>query len=176
MREPVVAWRIESDHYTKPIIPGLAVTDRWAVVTPDGYVITDEYTAVGHKFPLTVAAWVKSEIEWVNDPGNDWDFWTASQTMFSTRGPVPRALWLMTRDPRIWSGTARELLKALLPFRDTFEPDWPRGPAALLSTLKSLSADMAAVGLYIDFTNAWQLSIRRSEGDVVEIAELTPER
>ena len=36
LREPVVAWRIDSANYAEPVIPGLPVTDRWAVLTPEG--------------------------------------------------------------------------------------------------------------------------------------------
>ncbi len=45
-RTPVVGWQVENGNYVKPLIPSLPVTDRWAVLTPEGFVMTDEYTSV----------------------------------------------------------------------------------------------------------------------------------
>ena len=68
LREPVVAWKIDSANYTVPVIPGLSVTDRWAVLTPEGYVFTDGYTNAFGEAPLALKDWIKSEIEWLEGP------------------------------------------------------------------------------------------------------------
>ncbi len=129
------------------------------------------------RWPYNTTTWARLAIEPLCRQCHAEGRLTVANTPISEGGhPFPGALWLMMCDIRTWSGTARELLKALLPFRDIFEPDWPRKQATLLSTLTSISPDMETVGIYFHLANAWQLHIRRAEGDVVEIAELTPER
>ena len=70
-KEPVVAWRIDSANYTVPVIPGLSVSDRWAVLTPEGHVFTDQYTDLFGEASLTLKDWIKSEIEWLEGPSED---------------------------------------------------------------------------------------------------------
>ena len=67
MKTPVVAWKIDRGGYAEPIVPGMPVTDRWAVLTPQGYVITDQYTNLFGDDPLQLKDWIKSEIEWLED-------------------------------------------------------------------------------------------------------------
>ena len=91
MRKPVVAWRIDSGDYAVPVIPGLTVTDRWAVLTPEGYVFTDEYTNVFVEAPLALKDWIKSEIEWLEVPSEDglaFEYPTASEKVFEYGGPL----------------------------------------------------------------------------------------
>lgn len=170
MREPVLAWRVYPSGYSEPVIPGNPVSGRWAVLTIDGYVITDELTAVGlGNTPLTLQAWVKAEIAWVTPDANDsLDFLTPSQNLFCTRGPVPNAIWQMMQPICVWSGTFKELLEALLPFKDNHaDPDWPDDVADF--RLKLMSTDMAAVGIRFELIGENQVHLQRSEGDVVEI-------
>ena len=67
MKTPVVAWEIDGGGYARPVIPGAPMTDRWAVLTPTGVVITDEFTSLGYEAPVALKDWIKSEIEWVED-------------------------------------------------------------------------------------------------------------
>ena len=43
----------------------MPVTDRWAVLTPEGVVISDEYSNLFGEVPLSLKDWIKSEIEWL---------------------------------------------------------------------------------------------------------------
>ena len=36
MQKPVIAWKIDGEGAAEPVIPGVPVTDRWAVLTPEG--------------------------------------------------------------------------------------------------------------------------------------------
>ena len=137
--------RLFRTHY-----PRHPVSSRWAVLTRDGYVITDELTAVGlGNTPLTLQAWVKAEIAWVTPDANDsLDFITSISHLFCKRGPVPKAIWQMMQRNCVWSGTFEELFEALLPVEDNqVDPGWPEDAAAF--RLKLISTDMAAVGIRI---------------------------
>ena len=65
LREPVVAWRIDGGDYAEPVRVGNPVTDRWAVLTPEGLVVGDEYSNLLGEAPLSLKDWIKSEIEWL---------------------------------------------------------------------------------------------------------------
>ena len=69
LREPVVAWRINGGDYAEPVRVGNPVTDRWAVLTPEGLVIGDEYSNLLGEAPLSLKDWIKSEIEWLKSDG-----------------------------------------------------------------------------------------------------------
>ena len=71
MKTPVVAWEIDSGGEAKPVIPGPPMGDRWAVLTPTGLVIVDEWTRLDYGPQITLKDWIKSEIEWVEDLGRD---------------------------------------------------------------------------------------------------------
>ena len=64
MKTPVVAWRVDGGNFAAPVIPGVPVTDRWAVLTPDGTVMTDEFTNLFGDRPVALKDWMESEIEW----------------------------------------------------------------------------------------------------------------
>ena len=117
LREPVVAWRIDSGDYTVPVIPGLSVTDRWAVLTPEGYVFTDEYTNAFGEAPLALKDWIKSEIEWLESPSGDvlaFAYPTVCEHVFEYGGPLARAFGLMMAGRRDWTGTARRVARDAL--------------------------------------------------------------
>ena len=65
LKTPVVAWSIDREGYAEPIVPGMPVYDRYAVLTPEGYVITDQYRFGDD--PLQLKDWIKSEIEWLEE-------------------------------------------------------------------------------------------------------------
>jgi hypothetical protein len=65
MKTPVLAWRVDGSNCAAPVIPGIPVIDRWAVLTPCGTVMTDEFTNLLGDPPLALKDWIKSEIEWV---------------------------------------------------------------------------------------------------------------
>ena len=88
LREPVVAWRIDSADYAVPVLPGVSVSDRWAVLTPEGLVFTDQYTDLFGEASLTLKDWIKSEIEWLEAPSED----VAGQKSIVTVRPDTRAI------------------------------------------------------------------------------------
>jgi hypothetical protein len=103
----------------------MPVADRWAVLTPVEFVMTDEYSNLLGQPPLALKDWIKSEIEWLEAETSD--FRTASQEAFANSGPLPRAIWfMMARRRRDWAGTPEEMLVALSRFRDQTDPTgWP---------------------------------------------------
>lgn len=52
MTTPVVAWEIDGRGEAKPVIPGLPMGDRWSVLTPAGFVITNKFTSLGYRAPI----------------------------------------------------------------------------------------------------------------------------
>ena len=59
MKIPLVAWEIDSAGYATPVVPCSPMTDRWAVLTPTGLVIADEYTRLGSGGPIALKDWIK---------------------------------------------------------------------------------------------------------------------
>ena len=59
MKTPLVAWEIDSAGYATPVVPCSPMTERWAVLTPTGVVITDEYTGLGLEGPIALKDWIK---------------------------------------------------------------------------------------------------------------------
>ena len=168
MKIPVVAWEFDSGGDAKPVIPGAPVIDRWAVLTPSGFVISDYCTGLGYEAtPVALKDWIKNEVEWVEDPRSEpYDFWTASQKAFEYSGPLPRAIWFMMAGRRDWAGTPEEMLEALSKFRDhTDTTGWPLGTAAFAAALKELEPILAAAGLLIARTDDGRLLIDRRSGD-----------
>ena len=151
MKTPLVAWEIDRWGSVSPVIRGTPMNDRWAVLTPTGFIITDEFTSVAFEAPLVLKDWIKSEIEWVEDPESaTFDCWTASQKAFEFSGPLPRAIWFMMAGRRDWAGTPEEMLEALSRFRDHSDATgWPSRPAAFAAALKELEPILAGVGLLI---------------------------
>ena len=114
MKTPVVAWEIDSGGYATPVIPCSPMTDRWAVLTPTGFVIIDEYTGLGYKAPIALKDWIKIRDRMGRRSWNATsDFWTASEIAFEYSGPLPRAIWFMMAGRRDWAGTPEEMLEAL---------------------------------------------------------------
>lgn len=65
---------------------------------------------------------------------------------------VARALPLLLRKFREWTGTATELLaelNALVTEQEHADPDWPKAPNTLSGILTELSSDLAQVGIVI---------------------------
>ncbi len=75
LREPVVGWQVKDGGYVEPLIVGMPVTDRWAVLTPEGSVMTDEYTNTFGEAPLSLKDWIKSQ-------SNGWS--TATAVLWSS--------------------------------------------------------------------------------------------
>ena len=167
MKMPVVAWEIDGGGYAKPVIPCSPMSDRWAVLMPTGFVIVDECTRLGYEAPITLKDWIKSEIEWVEDPGSEpYDFWTASEIAFECSGPLPRAIWFMMAGRRDWTGTPEEMLEALSKFRDhSYVTGWPSGSAALAEALEELQSVLASVGLLAARMDDGRLLITRVGDD-----------
>jgi hypothetical protein len=71
-KTPVVAWSVEDDRAV-PIIPGLPLAERWAVLTPNGIVLTDEFTST--LIPtLALKDWIQFEIEFIEIESKDGPF------------------------------------------------------------------------------------------------------
>ena len=143
LKEPVVAWRIDSANYAVPVLPGVSVSDRWAVLTPEGLVVTDQYTDLFGEAPLTLKDWIKSEIEWLEAPSEDvfpFEYPTCAD-VFENGGPLAKAFGLMMAGRRDWTGTLQELHETLSKFHDgTFAEmaGRPEDPQAFAAALKEL--------------------------------------
>jgi hypothetical protein len=165
MQTPVVAWEIDSGGEAKPVIPGPPMGDRWAVLTPTGLVVVDEWARLDCGLQITLKDWIKSEIEWVESAATS-DFWTASQRAFEFSGPLPRAIWFMMAGRRDWKGAPEEMLEALSKFRDhSYATDWPSGSASLAEALEELQLVLASVGLLAARIDDGRLLITRLSDD-----------
>ena len=94
-RTPVVGWQVENGNYVKPLIPSLPVTDRWTVLTPEGFVMPDEYTSVFAGAPLSLKNWIKSEIEYIEGPSGlvlACEFPPECEHVFEYGGPLAKPL------------------------------------------------------------------------------------
>ena len=152
-----------------PVIPGLPVTDRWAVLTPEGYVFTDEYTNVFGEAPLALKDWIKSEIEWLEGPSGDvlaFEYPTACEHVFEYGGPLAKAFGLMMAGRRDWTGTLEELHETLSKFHDGSFAEmagWPEDPQAFAAALKELEPKLAGADLFIGRSDDGRLLIYRRE-------------
>ena len=62
----MIAWQIDLVGFPRPVVDGAIVTDRWAVLLPNGVVICDWYlSCTGVYKPLPLQAWITSEIEYM---------------------------------------------------------------------------------------------------------------
>lgn len=171
IKAPVIAWKI-SDGYAEPIIPGMGIGDRWAVLDPAGLVSMDPESCLFGEWPVPLKSWIRGEIEWFescmpdsSSPATPSS--SISPRLFNFSGPVPRALWFMMSARREWWGTSEELLEALTRFRDDrFVTGWPSSPTDLLQALEGLSTILAFVGLSVALTE---------HNDRLHISRLTSE-
>lgn len=163
LKTPVIAWKVARSGYSVPVIPGLPIADRWAVLTPDGFVIADEYTSLSGLYPLELNNWIKSEIAWVEDRRNAaYDFWTPSQKLIEYSGPLARAVWRMMNTRRNWAGRPEEMLEIISEFReDEYDNTLPAEPAALLAGLAELQSIFADAGLWVNRSDDGRLIVSR---------------
>ena len=169
-RTPVVGWQVENGNYVKPLIPSLPVTDRWAVLTPEGFVMTDQYTNVFAEAPLALKDWIKSEIEWLEycNGGPVVEFPTVCNRVFDYSGPVANALGLMMAGRRDWTGTPKQLHKALSKFCDGIFVEmagWPKGRKAFAAALKKLEPKLADADLFLRQSDDGRLVIYRQSNE-----------
>ncbi len=161
LKTPVIAWKVDRDDYVSPLIPGLPIGDRWAVLAPNGFVIRDEFTNAFNDPPLTLKDWIKSEIEWAEDLRNvTYDFWTPSQRLLGYSWPLARAVWRMMATRYDWAGPAEEMLFLLYRFREN-ATDWPTGPAALVAALTELEPVFAEADLFVNRSENGPLLVSR---------------
>ncbi|MER9450154.1 hypothetical protein [Mesorhizobium sp. M0254] len=163
LKEPVIAWTIDGGNYAEPIRPGLSVTDRWAVLTPEGFVVTDEYTNLFGEAPLALKDWIKSEIEWLESEagGPVTEFPTVCRRVFEYGGPLAKALGLMMAGRHDWIGTVEEMFETLAKFRDGVSEGWPAGPGALAAALTELNPKLADADLFFAPVNDGRLFVTR---------------
>ena len=136
-------------------------------MTPAWYVIVDEFTRLGCGPQITLKDWIKTEIEWVEDPRSEpYDFWTASQKAFEYSGPLPRAVWFMMAGRGDWTGTPEEMLEELSKFRDhSHATGWPSCSTALAEALEELESVLASIGLLAARIDDGRLLITRVGND-----------
>ncbi|RWD31340.1 MAG: hypothetical protein EOS22_04785 [Mesorhizobium sp.] len=166
LKEPVVAWRVHASRYAEPIIPGLPVTDRWAVLTPEGFVMTDEYTNLIGDAAVSLKDWIHFEIEWLESEngGRLVEFPTACRWVFEYSGPLAKALGNMMAGRREWVGTSHEMLETLSKFRgDAPDSTWPSGPTALMTALKALETKLAIADLFVIELEDGRLLVNRAD-------------
>ena len=170
LREPVVGWQVEAGGYVEPLIIGMPVTDRWAVLTPEGFVMTDSFTNTFGEAPLSLKDWIKSEIEWLEgcNGGPVVEFPTVVNRVFEYSGPVANALGLMMAGRRDWTGTLEELYVTLSKVQDgtlATRKDWPADPLALAAAVKALEPKLADADLFFGQTDNGRLLIHRRSGE-----------
>lgn len=68
LKTPVIAWKVDASNHSHPVIPGLPVCERWAVLMPNGLVARDEFTDLFGDYPMALKDWIRSEIDWLEDP------------------------------------------------------------------------------------------------------------
>ena len=152
IKEPVIAWRVDSSGHVQPLVPGLPVNDQWAVLAPSGRVITDEYTNLFGDCPVPLRDWIRSEISWfeLDMLGMPDASSSISARVFEFSGPLPRALWLMMEFKRDWSGSPEELIQELsISCGDSFSANLPSSASALLNALEEIETVLAEIGLSI---------------------------
>ena len=142
LKTPVVAWKIDLGGYAEPIVPGMPVTCCWAVLTPQGYVITDQYTNLFGEYPLQLNDWIKSEIEWLEylSGGSVREFPTAFTRMLKYGGPIAKAIGLLMAGRPDWIGTSEELWTALAEVDDEIF-------VTFTASLKELAPKLAGLSL-----------------------------
>lgn len=167
MKIPVVAWRVDEWNVATPIIPGVALAGRWAVLMPGGFVMRDEYTYHFCEHPLALRDWIEDEAAWLAHPGSgDPALWTVFARVFQYSGPLARAVWLMMLRRHQWIGEPEELLKLLSDFCDkTSVTNWPRHGASLLTALQDLGPLLADAGIAVAPIDDGRLVITRAWGE-----------
>ena len=170
-RTPVVGWQVENGNYVKPLIPSLPVTDRWAVLTPEGFVMPDEYTSMFAGAPLSLKNWIKSEIEYIEGPSGlvlACEYPPECEHVFEYGGPLAKAFGLLMARRREWTGTPKQLHKALSKFRDGIFVEmagWPKGLKAFAAALKKLEPKLADADLFLRQSDDGRLVIYRQSGE-----------
>jgi len=176
LKTPVIAWKVDSSGYATPIIPGLSVTDDWAVLTPDGFVIADEYASLSDIYPVELKDWINVEIEWAEEHGDPaYLFSTPSQELLVYRGPLARAVWQMMVTRRNWTGTPEEMLEIIsVCCDDAYLTNLPTEPAAMLAGLAELQVVFADAGVFINRSDDGRLIVSRVADEEVEQRSLVP--
>lgn len=164
LKEPVIAWRVQASGYAEPIIPGLPVTDRWAVLTPEGLVVTDQYSNLFGEAPMGLKEWMHFERERLESEngGPLVEFPTACRRVFEYGGPLAKAVGAMMAGRREWVGTPDEMLNALSEFRgDAPDSAWPSGPVGLIVALQQLETKLAIADLFFTPIGNGRLLVNR---------------
>jgi hypothetical protein len=166
IKEPVVGWRIDAFEYAKPIIPGCQTIDRWAVLTPDGLVMTDEFSNIFGEAPLALKDWIRSEIEYLASEGLLIEFPTVCNRVFEYCGPLAKAVGLMMAGRREWVGSLEEMFESLCKFREnTSAKGWPSDPVSLQLALQHLKRKLAEADLFVGGSDDGRVVITRAPFD-----------
>lgn len=161
-KEPVVAWSVLND-FAVPITVSAALTERWAVLTPEGFVITDPITNLFGEAPLKLRDWIKSEIEWLQDQGLLYEYPRAHSQVFEYNGPVAKALGSLMHGRPYWLGTVEQLFLELTEFRRDKHSELPSDPGAMMGILKALEPKLADAALTIHTVDDGRVCISRFE-------------
>ena len=163
LRTRVIAWRIDRGAWTHPIVSGAAVSDRWTVLRPDGFVIPDNLTAAGYDHPPRVQDWMKDEICWMEDDVNSTpDFATPWEAIFRWGGPISKAiLTMMAWRTDDFIGSPEEFLKRLSAYRGRRD-ELPSNPFVLAATAIAQSeAVLADVGIVVERIDDGRIRVGR---------------
>jgi hypothetical protein len=175
IKTPVIAWAVDRCGYVTPLIPGMPKW-RWAVLMPEGFVLTDEFSALFGGLPVALKDWIKSEIDWLESPDSvDSDFLTPSEKLLIDSGPLAKAIWQMMSRDRVWGGTPEKMLSALSRFRDN-ATDWPSGPRALVAALTELVPRFTEAGFSVIQFDDGRLMVARPADEGVATTNSTPQR
>ena len=168
LREPVIAWRIDRYNYAQPVIPGVPLGDRWAVLTPEDLVITDEYTNLCGEDPLPLKDWIKCEIEWFESEGVLFEYPTVCTRVFEYGGPLATAVGVMMARRRDWTGTLEELHETLAKLHDGKFAEmakWSEDLKAFAAALRELEPKLAIADILFGRTDDGRLHIYRWDGE-----------
>lgn len=163
LQEPVVGWQIDAGTVT-PLIVGRTVSDKWAVLTPEGTVATDEITNMLAENPKPLKEWIRWETAWqegrIDGP--------ESEHLVDFKGPVAKALACMMSGRPYWTGTPEELYDKLYPVKEANFASlegWPDGPQAFTAGLEKLKRELAGTNLLFGRSDDGRLLIVRRFGE-----------